>query len=96
MSLWTSGSHRTRPAGFVELRAASASWLGHVLGQGVVRVGVVDAGGGDVEQLLPVRRDGVGKVDDVEDLGAAEAGDLHGSHAAEARCGRQGRAWTGR
>jgi hypothetical protein len=45
-----------------------------------VRVGVVDAGGGDVEELLPFARRGVGQVDDVEDLGAAEAGDLHGTH----------------
>ncbi len=53
----------------------------------MVRVGVVDADGGDVEQLLTLTGRGVGQVDDVEDLGAAEAGDLHGSHAGE---GRQG------
>src|SRR3712207_4362803 len=48
--------------------------------QAMVGVGVFDPGGGDVEELLAVRRDGVGEVDDVEDLGAAETGDLHGSH----------------
>jgi hypothetical protein len=36
----------------------------------VVRVGVVHAGGGDVEQLLALTRRGVGQVDDVEDPGA--------------------------
>ena len=48
-------------------------------------VGEVGAGGGDVEQLLILTRRGVGEVDDVEHLGAAAAGDLHGSHGAEAR-----------
>jgi hypothetical protein len=60
--------------------------------QPVVGVCVVHAGGGDVEELLTVARRGVGQVDDVEDLWAAEAGDLHGSHEGEARgtlrCGR--------
>ena len=51
----------------------------------VVHVGVVGAGGGDLEDLLAVRRDGVGQVDDVEDLGTAEAGDLHSTHVREAR-----------
>ena len=35
----------------------------------------------DLVELLAVTGDGVGEVDDVEDLGAAEASDLHGSHA---------------
>ncbi len=47
----------------------------------LVRVGEVDAGRGDLVQLLAVAGDGVGEVDDVEDLGAAEAGDLHSAHA---------------
>jgi hypothetical protein len=47
----------------------------------VAGVGEVHAGGGAVEQLPAVTRDGVGQVDDVEDLGAAGAGALHGSHA---------------
>jgi hypothetical protein len=46
----------------------------------LVRVGVVDAGRADGEQLLAVPRLRVGQVDDVEDLRPAEAGDLHGSH----------------
>ena len=46
----------------------------------LVGVGEVDARGRDVVELLagPGRR--VGEVDDVQDLGAAEAGDLHGTH----------------
>ncbi len=36
-------------------------------------------------ELLTVTGDGVGEVDEVEDLGPAEAGELHGSHAREAR-----------
>ncbi|HZH22892.1 MAG TPA: hypothetical protein VEZ18_22145 [Geodermatophilus sp.] len=48
-------------------------------------VGVVDAGGAHVEHLLAVRGLRIGQVDDVEDLGAAEAGDLHSTHAGEAR-----------
>jgi hypothetical protein len=51
----------------------------------VVGVGEVHAGGRDVVQLLAFARDGVGQVDDVEDLGTAEAGDLHGTHVPEAR-----------
>ncbi len=43
-----------------------------------------DAGRAHLVQLLAVAGDGVGEIDDVEDLGAAEAGDLHGSHAGEA------------
>ena len=34
----------------------------------------------DLVELLAVTGDGVGEVDNVEDLGAAEAGDLHSSH----------------
>jgi hypothetical protein len=46
----------------------------------VVGVGVVDAGGGDVVELLAVTGLRLGDVDDVEDLGTAEAGDLNGTH----------------
>ncbi len=49
----------------------------------MVGVGVVDAGRAHLVELLAVTGDGGGQVDDVEDLGAAEAGDRHGSHAAE-------------
>ena len=51
----------------------------------VVRVGEVDPSGGDVIELLALAGSRVGHVDDVEDLGTAEAGDLHGTHAGEAR-----------
>src|SRR6185312_3153544 len=47
---------------------------------GVVGVGVV-AAGAHLEEVFAVPGDRVGQVDDVENLGAAEAGDLHGSHA---------------
>ena len=43
-------------------------------------VGVVDAGGRDVVELLAVACLRLRDVDDVQDLRAAEAGDLHGSH----------------
>ena len=50
-------------------------------GQGVVSISKADAGSDThLVELLAVAGDGVGEVDDVEDLGAAEAGDLHGSH----------------
>jgi hypothetical protein len=55
-------------------------------GQGLVGVGEVDSCGAHLVELLTWPRSRVGKVDDVEDLGAAEAGDLHGSQEQEARC----------
>jgi hypothetical protein len=51
----------------------------------VVRVGVVDPLRRHVVELLPVGRHRVGPVDDVEDLEAAEAGDLDGTYASDAR-----------
>ena len=49
--------------------------VGHRPGEEVVR-----------DDLLGVPRPaGLGDVDDVQDLGTAEAGDLHGSHARQAR-----------
>jgi hypothetical protein len=54
----------------------------------VVGVGVVHPGRGDLEQLLAVPGGRPGQVDDVEDLGAAEAGDLRGTDAREARTSR--------
>jgi hypothetical protein len=57
----------------------------YVPGQGLVGVGEVRAGGRDLVELLAVARYGVGQVDDVEDLGTAEAGDLDGTHGTEAR-----------
>ena len=58
-------------------------------GQGVVSISKADAGRAHLVELLAVAGDGVGEVDDVEDLGAAEAGDLHGSHARQARWPQQ-------
>jgi hypothetical protein len=46
----------------------------------VVGVGEVQAGRRDVVELLARAGRGLGDVDDLEDLGAAEAGDLHGTH----------------
>jgi hypothetical protein len=46
----------------------------YLSGQAVVRVGEVHPARGAVEQLLAGPGGGVGQVDDVEDLGAAEAG----------------------
>ncbi len=60
------------------------AWSMYLSEQEVVGVGEVDAAGGDVEQLLTLPGDGVGQVDDVRDLGAAEAADLHSAHAGEA------------
>jgi hypothetical protein len=51
----------------------------------VVRVGKVDACRADFVELLTGTWGWVGKVDDVHDLGAAEAGDLYGTHAGDAR-----------
>ena len=51
----------------------------------MVGVGEVQVGGGDLLELLAVAWYGVRQVHDVEDLGAAEAGDLDGSHAKEIR-----------
>ena len=52
----------------------------------VVGVGRVNSCGAHLVELLTRPWGGVGQVDDVENIGAAEAGDLHGSHDAEARC----------
>ncbi len=43
----------------------------------VVCVREIDSRRADVEELLAVPGDRVGQFDDVHDLGAAEAGDLH-------------------
>jgi hypothetical protein len=51
----------------------------------VVGVGEVDSCGAHLVELLTGARDGVGEVDDVHDLGAAEAGDLHSTHGEEAK-----------
>jgi hypothetical protein len=48
----------------------------------VVDVGVVHAGGRDVLELLAGTGFWVGDVEDVEDLGTAEAGDPNGPHTA--------------
>jgi hypothetical protein len=55
------------------------------LRQGVVRISEIDPAGGDVEQLLALSGGRIGQVDDVEDLGATEARDLHSTHGQEAR-----------
>jgi hypothetical protein len=57
----------------------------YLSGQAVVGVGVVHPARGDVEQLLAVPGGGVGQVDDVEDLGPAEAGDLDSAYARQVR-----------
>jgi hypothetical protein len=54
-------------------------------GPGLVGVGKVHAGGGDVVELLAGTGLRLRDVDDLEDFRAAEAGDLHGSHEQEAR-----------
>lgn len=48
-------------------------------------VGKVDSCGAHLVELLTGTWSGVGKVDDVHDLGAAEAGDLHSTHTGQAR-----------
>jgi hypothetical protein len=58
-----------------------------LLRRAVVGVGEVDAGGRDVVERLPLALSPPGDVDDVQDLGTAEAG-LHGTHAGEARAGQ--------
>src|SRR4051812_45463862 len=47
----------------------------------LVRVGVVDAGGGDIDQLEPVGGCRIGKLDELEDLGTAELFDLDRVHS---------------
>src|SRR3954462_11171511 len=47
----------------------------------VVGVGEVDPRRGDVVELLARSRRGLRDVDDLQYLGTAEAGDLHGTHA---------------
>jgi hypothetical protein len=62
-----------------------------VSGQPVVGVRVVDAGCREVVE--PLARAGLrlGDIDDFEDLGTAEAGDLHGTGAGEVRtCAGEG------
>jgi hypothetical protein len=51
----------------------------------VVGVGKVNSCQGHLVELLAVPRDGVRQVDDVHDLGAAEAGDLHSTHPGRLR-----------
>jgi hypothetical protein len=51
----------------------------------VVHVGVVRAGRGDVVDLLVRAGLRLRDVDELRDLGTAEAGDLHGSHGSEVR-----------
>jgi hypothetical protein len=48
--------------------------LRYLSGQAVVGVGGVDARGAHLVELLAVARDGVGEVDDVEDLGGRRSG----------------------
>jgi hypothetical protein len=50
-----------------------------------VGVGEIHAGRRDLVELLTRARLLLGKLDDVQDLGAAEAGDLHGTHEHEAK-----------
>ena len=46
----------------------------------LVRVGVVDAGSGDVQHHETIALDGIGELHQLQDLGSAEASDLHGTH----------------
>jgi hypothetical protein len=46
----------------------------------MVGVGRVNSSRADLVEALTFARDGVRQFDDIHDLGAAEAGDLHGSH----------------
>jgi hypothetical protein len=57
----------------------------YLLRESVVGVGKVHTGGRDVVELLAVTRLGLGEVDDVEDVGATETGDLYGAHGSQAR-----------
>ena len=57
----------------------------YLSGQGLVGVGVVHAGGGDVVDLLARAGCGLGDFDEVQDLGTAEAGDLHGTARMQGR-----------
>ncbi len=58
---------------------------GEVAVLGLVRVGEVDAGRGDVVHLLPRARLRVRQVDELHRLRPAEPGDLHGAHGREVR-----------
>ncbi len=58
----------------------ACGWSRSVARRPVVGVGEVDAGGGDVVELLARAGLRLGDVDDVEDFWAAEAGDLYGAH----------------
>ncbi len=58
--------------------------LRYLSAQAVVSISEVDAYRAHLVQLLSVAGDGVVEVDDVEDLWAAEAGDLHGRHESDA------------
>ena len=75
------GASSTGGTGLAEV----PGWVRSVARSLLVGVGVVDSSGTHLEEVLAVPRDGVGEVDDVENLWAAEAGDLHGTHAREAR-----------
>jgi len=59
--------------------------LGEVGVLDLVGVGKVDSCGAHLVELLAVARCRLGEVDDVHDLGAAEAGDLHGTHVRKAK-----------
>jgi hypothetical protein len=48
----------------------------------VVGVGKVNSCATHLVELLPLARDGVRQVDDIEDFGSSEPGDLDSSHAA--------------
>jgi hypothetical protein len=56
-----------------------------VSGHGVVGVGKVNSCGAHLVELPARPWRGVGKVDEVHDLWAAEAGDLHSAHSPEVR-----------
>jgi hypothetical protein len=48
----------------------------------VVGVGEVDSCGAHLVELLPLARDRISQVDDIEEYGSSEPGDLDSSYAA--------------
>jgi len=63
----------------------------------VVTAGTRDGFGSaaaDLTELLAVPGDAVGQVDDVEDLGTAEAGDLHSTRGPEAMASPAAKSWV--
>src|SRR5450759_4641150 len=71
-----------RPPGHLGTRDERELLAGEVGVLRLVSVGVVDARGGDLDELLAVHRHRIRQVADSEHLGAAELGDLDRAHPA--------------